>query len=122
GWGHARSILYAGVPDMGVGPRWHSTYEMGCLVIQNFLEARDQDFLSHDGALSAVESIALIEALLSGEEPTFIELLVALIKAGKGLRQIIDTIQIASARVILETGHPNNFSMSQHTYEYCHTL
>jgi len=122
GWANARSILYAGVPDMAVGPRWHSTYEMGCLVIQNFLEARDQDFLGNDGALSSVESIALIEALLSGEEPTFIELLVGLIKAGKGLRQIIDTIQIASAQVILETGHPNNFSMSQHSYEYCNTV
>ena len=122
GWANARSILYAGVPDMAVGPRWHSTYEMGCLVIQNFLEARDQDFLGNDGALSSVESIALIEALLSGEEPTFIELLVGLVKAGKGLRQIIDTIQIASAQVILETGHPNNFSMSQHSYEYCNTV
>jgi hypothetical protein len=122
GWANARSVLYAGVPDMAVGPRWHSTYEMGCLVVQNFLDARDQDFLGNDGALSSVESLALIEALLSGEEPVFIELIVALLKAGKGLPQIIDTIQIASAQVILETGNPNNFSMSQHSYEYCNNV
>src|SRR6266581_920893 len=122
GWRNARSILYAGVPDMAVGPRWHSTYEMGCLVVQNFLGGRDQDFLGNEGALSPVESLALIEAILSGEEPAYIDLIVALVKAGKGLRQIIDTIQVASAQVILETGEPNNYSMAQHSYEYCNNV
>jgi hypothetical protein len=122
GWQNARSILYAGVPDMAVGPRWHSTYEMGCLVVQNFLDGRDQDFVGNDGTLSSVESLALIEAILSGEEPAFIDLIVALVKAGKGLRQIIDTIQVASAQVILETGNPNNYSMAQHSYEYCNNV
>ena len=122
GWRNARSILYAGVPDMAVGPRWYSTYEMGCLVVQNFLGGRDQDFLGNEGALSPVESLALIEAILSGEEPAYIDLIVALVKAGKGLRQIIDTIQVASAQVILETGEPNNFSMAQHSYEYCNNV
>ena len=36
--------------------------------------------------------------------------------------RILDAIQVASAQVILETGHPNNFSMAQHGYEYCNTL
>jgi hypothetical protein len=122
GWSNARSILYAGVPDLAVGPRWYSTYEMGCLVVQNFLDGRDQDFVGNEGALSPVESLALVEALLSGEEPTWIDLMVALVKAGKGLRQIIDTVQIASAQIILETGHPNNYSMAQHSYEYCNNV
>ncbi len=122
GWRNARSVLYAGVPDMAVGPRWHSTYEMGCLVVQNFLDARDGDFLGNEGGLSPVESLALREALLSGEEPGYVHLIVALLKAGKGLRQIIDTIQLASARLILETGEPTNYSMSQHSYEYCNTV
>src|SRR5207253_693532 len=41
GWEHAGSVLYAGVPDMAVGPRWHSTYEMACLVVQNILGGKD---------------------------------------------------------------------------------
>jgi len=122
GWENARTILYAGVPDIAVGPRWHSTYEMGCLVIQNLLDGRDRDFLANDGALTPVESLALLEALLSGEEPGYIGLIVALLKAGKGLRQIIDTIQLGAAQLILETGHPNNYSMPQHSYEYCNTV
>jgi hypothetical protein len=119
GWANAHPVLYAGVPDMAVGPRWHSTYEMACLVVQTFLDGRDQDFLASDGVLSPVESMALQEALLSGQEPAFIHIMVGLLKSGKGLRQIIDTIQLASAQVILETGNPNNFSMAQHSYEYC---
>src|ERR1044071_4207771 len=31
-------------------------------------------------------------------------------------------MQVAAAQNILETGAPNNFSMSQHGYEYCNTL
>ena len=41
-------ILYAGVPDIAVGPRWYSTYEMGCLVIQNLLDGRDRELLEND--------------------------------------------------------------------------
>src|SRR5712691_7262099 len=122
GWENARSILYAGVPDIAVGPRWYSTYEMGCLVVQNLLDNRDRELLENDGALSPVESMALQDALLSGQEPAFIDLIVALLKAGKGLRQIIDTIQLASAQLIMETGDPNAYSMPQHSYEYCNTV
>ena len=51
-----------------------------------------------------------------------IEALVALLKAGRGPRRILDAVQVAAAQVILDTGAPNNFSMSQHGYEYCNTL
>jgi hypothetical protein len=95
---------------------------MACLVVQNFLEARDRDFLDNTAALSSVESMALLEAIGSGEEPAYVHLLVALLKAGKGLRQIIDTIQLAAAQLILETGDPNGYSMPQHSYEYCNTV
>jgi len=42
--------------------------------------------------------------------------------AGKSPRRIVDAIQLAAARVVLETEGPSNFSMPQHTYEYCNTL
>jgi len=122
GWEQAGSVLYAGVPDMAVGPRWHSTYEMACLVVQNVMGGKDQDFVGNDGALTPVESLALLEALLSGEEPGYIDLIVALLNSGKGLRQIIDTIQLGSAQLILETGDPNSYSMPQHSYEYCNNV
>ena len=119
GWDQARSVLYAGVPDVAVGPRWYSTYEMACLVVQNMLDGRDAEYLANDGALTPVESQALQMALASGEEPAFIHLIVGLLKSGRGITQIIDTIQLASAQLILDTGDANNYSMPQHSYEYC---
>ena len=121
GWQKAHSVLYAGVPDLAVGPRWYSTYEMGCNVVQNLLDGRDQALLRRT-ARSAPRKRRCWSRRSSPAEPSVIEALVALLKAGRGPRRILDAIQVAAAQVILETGHPNNFSMSQHGYEYCNTL
>jgi len=122
GWDSAHSVLYAGVPDMAVGPRWHSTYEMGCNVVQNLLGGRDQELLAQDSPLTPAEEALLVDAILHQREPSVIEALVALLQAGRGPRRILDAIQVAAAQVILDTGLPNNFSMAQHGYEYCNTL
>jgi hypothetical protein len=122
GWDHAHPILYAGVPDMAVGPRWYSVYEMACNVVQSLLDGRDRELMQQDRPLTRAEADETVEVLLRASEPAYIHHLVALLKAGKGPRQILDVIQVASAQVILETGHPNNYSMSQHGYEYCNTL
>ncbi len=122
GWEQAHPVLYAGVPDIAVGPRWYSLYEMGCNVVQNLLDGRDRELMQNDRPLTRAEAQATIDVLLRAPEPAYIHHLVALLKAGKGPRQILDVIQVASAQVILETGHPNNFSMPQHGYEYCNTL
>src|SRR5881628_3016833 len=122
GWESAHSVLYAGVPDMAVGPRWYSTYEMGCNVVQNLLDGRDADLLRQEAPLTPAEEAMLVETLTRQREWSVIEALVALLKAGRSPRRILDAIQVASAQVILETGAPNNFSMSQHGYEYCNTL
>ena len=122
GWNAAHHVLYAGVPDMAVGPRWYSTYEMGCNVVQNLLDGRDADLLRQEAPLTPAEEAMLVETLTRQREWSVIEALVALLKAGRSPRRILDAIQVASAQVILETGAPNNFSMSQHGYEYCNTL
>src|SRR5881628_3979482 len=122
GWESAHSVLYAGVPDMAVGPRWYSTYEMGCNVVQNLLDGRDADLLRQEAPLTPAEEAMLVETLTRQREWSVIEALVALLKAGRSPRRILDAIQVASAQVILDTGGVNNFSMSQHGYEYCNTL
>jgi hypothetical protein len=122
GWERAHHVLYAGVPDIAVGPRWYSTYEMGCNVVQNLLDGRDRDLLAQDAPLTPAEETMLVDAILRQREPSMIEAVVALLRAGRGPRRILDAVQVASAHVILETGHPNNFSMAQHGYEYCNTL
>jgi hypothetical protein len=122
GWENAHSIVYAGVPDIAVGPRWYSIYEMACNVVQNLLDGRDQELMRNTAPLTRAEAAATIDVILRQHEPAYIDHLVALLTAGKDPRRILDVIQVASAQVILETGHPNNFSMAQHGYEYCNTL
>jgi len=122
GWEHGHHVLYAGVPDIAVGPRWYSTYEMGCNVVANLLDGRDAELLAQTAALSPAEEAMLIEVITRGREINVIESVVALLRGGRNPRRILDAIQVAAAQVILETGDTNNYSMSQHGYEYTNTL
>jgi hypothetical protein len=135
GWDNAHHVIYAGAPDIAVGPRWHSVYEMACNVVTIFIEGkevhavpqsgtaeRERALLANTGALNDAEVEELIEALTRQHEPAYIEKISGLLLAGKSPRRIIDAIQLAAAQVVLETEGPNNFSMPQHTYEYCNTL
>jgi hypothetical protein len=135
GWDNAHDVIYAGALDMAVGPRWHSVYEMACNVVTIFIEGkevhavpqggtteRERAVLSNTGSLTESETEELIDALIRQHEPAYIERISGLLLAGKSPRRIVDAIQLAGAEVVLETEGPNNFSMPQHTYEYCNTL
>ena len=135
GWDNAHDVIYAGALDIAVGPRWHSVYEMACNVVTIFIEGkevhavpqsgtteRERAVLSNTGTLNESEIGELVDALIGQHEPAYIEKISAFLLAGKSPRRIIDAIQLAGAQVVLETEGPNNFSMPQHTYEYCNTL
>src|SRR5262249_59437250 len=80
GWENAHSVLYAGVPDIAVGPRWYSTYEMGGNVVQNLLDGRDAELLKQEAELTPAEEAMLVEVLPRGRESNGIEAIVALLK------------------------------------------
>ncbi len=122
GWDNAHDVLYAGVPDIAVGPRWYSGYELGCNVIQNQLDGRDAELLAQTTPLTPAEEAMLVDVITRQREFSVVDALVALLKAGRSPRRILDAIQVAAAQVILETGEPNNYSMAQHGYEYCNTV
>jgi hypothetical protein len=135
GWDNAHDTIYAGALDIAVGPRWHSVYEMACNVVTMFIEGaevhavpqsgtteRERALLANTGALLEADAEALIEALIREHEPAYIAKISSLLLAGAAPRRIVDAIQLAAAQVVLETCGPNNFSMPQHTYEYCNTL
>jgi hypothetical protein len=135
GWDNAHDVIYAGALDIAVGPRWHSVYEMACNVVTIFIEGkevhavpqggtseRERALLANTEPLNEAETEELIDALIHQYEPAYIEKMSALLLAGKSPRRIIDAIQLAAAQVVLETVGPNNFSMPQHTYEYCNTI
>lgn len=135
GWDNAHHVLYAGALDIGVGPRWYSTYEMACNLVKMWIEGEALHAVPYSGvseaelavlrnseAVNQEESSALIEAILRGDEMDGLKVLTQILKAGKSPRAIIDVIQIAAAQVVLETQTPENFSMPHHCYEYCNTL
>ena len=138
GWDNAHDVIYAGVLDMAVGPRWHSVYEMACQV--SWTELAEDDvkpksslersptlvcetrLCSNSAPMTPADSAHLMDAILVEPEPGYIHAITALLLAGKDPRQILDTIQVASARVILSVGSPTNFSMPHHGFEYTNTL
>ncbi|MDE2581188.1 MAG: hypothetical protein KGL52_06110 [Rhodospirillales bacterium] len=135
GWDRAHDVLYAGALDMAVGPRWYSTYEMGCNAVKMFIDgetlhavpyggasAQETALLTNTEPLSQQEAAELITVLIRQQEPAYVEKLAALLRAGKGPRQILDVMQIATAELVLETRAETNFSMPHHCYEYCNTL
>lgn len=135
GWEAAHDVLYAGALDMAVGPRWYSTYEMACNAITVYIEGaplhaipysgtttRERALLSNTGSLTETESDEIVEMLLHGHEPSYVERISALLLAGKSPRRILDVIQVAAAEVILATETDTNFSLPQHCSEYCSTL
>ena len=138
GWDQAHDVLYAGVLDIAVGPRWHAAYEMACQISWTQLaEEPDQPASSlspspslpserrlwdNDLPLSQQEATELIQTLTQAREPAYIDAITSLLLAGKRARQIIDVLQVAAAQILLETGSPQNFSMPQHCYEYVNTL
>jgi hypothetical protein len=128
-------VLYAGALDIAVGPRWYSTYEMACNCVTHYLEqqrisaipyagttTRELALLENREPLSRIEAEEFLDVVLHQQEPAYLEHLSRLLIAGKAPRHILDVLQIGAAQVLLETRDPNNFSISQHCYEYCNTL
>lgn len=136
GWDQAADIIYAGVPDIAVGPRWHSSFEAGCQIFMTRLDLeapkstlaatvrsmRDEELFAQQQPLTKPESDALVFALTNGHEAGYVDIVVNLLLAGRGPRQILDTMQVAASHLLLATGTADNFATSQHCAEYLNTL
>ena len=136
GWENAHDVIYAGVPDIAVGPRWYSSYEMACEVTRTRLEDEvsgsslaatldsgvDARLYAQTAELSPAERAGLLRAILEEPEPSYIEAIISLLRGGRSPAKILDTIQIAAAEVVLRCGEGPSFSMPQHSYEYTNTL
>ncbi|PZC45212.1 MAG: hypothetical protein DK306_001594 [Chloroflexi bacterium] len=136
GWDNAHHVIYAAVPDLAVGPRWYSNFEAACQIMQYELEdaspssslaatvASDTDrrLFANTTPVSEPEAEALIHVIMRGDESHFIDPLIALLRAGRAPRSVMDAIQIAAARVLMETRAPHAFGMPQHAVEYCNMV
>jgi hypothetical protein len=138
GFDDAHAVFYAGVPDIAVGPRWYSNYEMAGEVSWRLL-AEDGEkqrssiaatpdlpperrLLANEGTLTPSETDMLLYALVKAPEPAYIDAITALLLAGKSARAIVDVMQVAATRVLLETSDSLQFAMPQHCAQYMNTL
>ena len=135
---YEHSVFYAGVPDIAVGPRWYSNYEMAGEVAWRMLGEDDERqkssiaatpdlpperrLLANEAQLNAGETDMLLYALTKAPEPAYIEAISALLLAGKSARAIVDVCQVAASRLLIETGDPMGFAMPQHCAQYMNTL
>ena len=132
GWENAHHVIYAALPDLAVGPRWYSSFESACQIMLYELEDerpfsslattlesdRDRQLFANMIPVSEPEAEGLIRAIMRGEDSDYINELLALLRADRAPRSIMDAIQIAAARVLLETRAPHAFSMPLHAVEY----
>jgi hypothetical protein len=91
-------------------------------VCQTLLDGTDHALLVNQGSLTALQQRELEDVVLHAREPDWQYLIVNLLKGGAGPRQILDVIQVAAAELMLECGAAENYSMPQHSAEYCNTL
>lgn len=138
GWDQSHPIFYAGVPDIAVGPRWHSAYEMaGQVAWTQLAEEKDkptssldpsptvaveQRLLSNTKRLTKTQACDLVHALMCEHEPAYIDAITSLLLGGINPIHIVDTLQVAAAQILLQVGEPANFSMPQHGYEYTNNV
>ena len=107
GWDDAHDVIYAGVPDMAVGPRWHSAYEMACQVSWTRLAEPDarprssmefspkrlveERLLANGASLTAQEEEELIAAIAGPSEKAYIEAITALLSSRASTRAASST-------------------------------
>ncbi|MBS0643446.1 MAG: hypothetical protein JSS43_26580 [Proteobacteria bacterium] len=122
GWEKAHGVFYTGVPDMATGPLYYSAYDAACVTItEAFPDAGKSLKQTNKTPLSPEEVENFITLLMVGETDSVWTALTDYLKAGKSIRSLGDTIQIAAAELILRTTVPRKFTDAQHPFDYCNT-
>jgi len=122
GWEHAHGVFYTGVPDMAVGPLYYSAYDAACVILAAaFPDGGKSLRETSTTPLTPAEVEAFVDLLMVGAQQDVWDRLTAHLKAGKSLRSLGDTIQIAAAELILRNTVPRAFTDGQHPFDYCNT-
>lgn len=124
GWEKAHGVFYMGVPDMAVGPLYYSLYDAVCVM---FADAFPEDGgkslkQTNRGMLNEIEVEALIDLLMTADQPTVFTRITELLRAGISLKSLGDTFQVAAAELILRNIVPRSFTDGQHAFDYCNTV
>ena len=124
GWDKAHGVYYMGVGDMAVGPLYYSLYDAICVMFADAFPDNGGTGLkqANQGMLDEAEVEALVELLMTAETQSVFEQITEHLRAGISLRSLGDTIQVASAELILRNTVPRGFTDGQHALDYCNTV
>jgi hypothetical protein len=87
-----------GVPDMAVGPLYYSLYDAACVTVTaEFADAGKTLAGTNKAPLTPAEVEEMVRALVEADAQVGWDLVTAHLRAGKSLRSLGDTIQVAAA-------------------------
>ena len=120
GWDRANGVYYMGIPDMAVGPLYYSLYDAACVTVAaEFPDGGKSLAETNVTPLAPAEVDEMVRLLMEADAATVWSLVTTHLRAGKSLRTLGDTIQIAAAELILRTTVPRQFTDGQHPFDYC---
>jgi hypothetical protein len=122
GWERSGGVHYIGLPDMAVGPLYYSLYDAACVTVSSELPDAGKNVAATNSApLAPAEVEELVRLLMEADAPTVWASITAHLRAGKSVRSLGDTIQVAAAELVLRITVGRQFTDGQHPFDYCNT-
>ena len=124
GWEHASALLYCVVPDIATMPRLYTLFDLSTQTLgMNFRQDLYTLKQRNDQPMTEAERDAFVDLILHAGAREVTEHITALLRRGKALIQISDTITAAFAKhVVDDIWSRRSFFQSGHAYDYSNVV
>jgi hypothetical protein len=123
GWENSHGVFYTVVPDLGCTPRFYDLWSTTSVSLPQ--EIRTWQTLKQDNKspLTEEEIDATIDVICWGKPEQVSAQITDLLRRGRALLSIADTIVVAFMRNELEVmAHPVSFFTPGHAFDYCNVV
>lgn len=123
GWENSHGLFYTVVPDMSATPRFHDLWHLTSTTMpQEFRNWAELKQLNQS-PLTELEIDETIDIILWSRPEQVSAQITALLRRGRSLLSIADTIVVAFARYEVEVmSHPVSFFTPGHAFDYCNVV
>ena len=124
GWDKAHPFFYTAMPDLATPPLFHSLYDHAGFLLG--LAFKGEQYTLHErntALLTEDEQDRFIGQILEGDPMAVAHAITDLLRAGKSLRSIHDTVMIAHAtHCVNRLRAPIAYTVPMHSYDYCNVI
>jgi hypothetical protein len=123
GWENSHGVFYTVVPDLGCTPRFYDLWSLTSMSLPQ--EIRNWQTLKQDNRTPLIEEEidATIDVICWGRPEQVSAQITDLLRRGRSLLSIADTIIVAFMRNELEVmAHPVSFFTPGHAFDYCNVV